>query len=179
MTNIKGDSTIYQLLVRPLCRLPLKALHKNVEMNPWEFHNALTFFRFINVPQRTRKTSSVTLWICYLASTRGSLCRSCRPRSLWRPLMMEDGVVETIPAGVIGVVFVSSSEASQNRKKNHGTKGDCGIGHKQVEKMDIEIHPWAVSSINSIYINFRTDLFFKPSNRAYWDEKQSNLMNRF
>ena len=59
-------------------------------------------------------------------------------------LMMEDGVVETIPADVIGVVFVSSSEASQNRKKNHGTIGDCGIGRKQVAKMDIEIHPWAV-----------------------------------
>ena len=35
-------------------------------------------------------------------------------------LMMEDGVVETIPAGVIGVVFLSSSEASQNRKEIQG-----------------------------------------------------------
>ena len=54
---------MYQLLVRPLCCLPLKALHKNVKMNPWEFHDVLTFFRFINVPQRTRKTSSINFGI--------------------------------------------------------------------------------------------------------------------
>ena len=52
---------MYQLLVRPLSRLPLKALHKNVKINPWEFHDVLTFFRFINVPQRTRKQVAL-LW---------------------------------------------------------------------------------------------------------------------
>ena len=43
-------------------------------------------------------------------------------------LIVEDGVVETIPAGVIGgAVFTSSSDASQNRKKITATVCGCRI----------------------------------------------------
>ena len=39
------------------------ALHEDVKRNQCEFHNEIAFFRLITVyiPQRTRKTSNVTL----------------------------------------------------------------------------------------------------------------------
>ena len=58
-------------------------------LNQWINGNFITYshsldWLLVKVQQRARKISSVTLGIHYLASTRGRLCRSCRPRSLWR-----------------------------------------------------------------------------------------------